>query len=137
MRYDRESLFSDGQAITADAESTDVLKVPINLGNGTPVPLELLVTTALAGASTVEVKLQGSEMTSGFVDIQTLGTLASAAPKGTKLEAYIQPGVVGDYKYLRLSYNVSGSNLTAGKVTAGIIKFHENRQQNEAGVSIS
>ena len=137
MRYDRESLFSDNQAITADATSTDVLKVPINLGNGTPVPLELLVTEALVGVSTVEVKLQGSETSGGtYSDLQTLGTLASAAKKGTKLQDFIQPGVVGDNKYLRLNYNVSGSNLTGGKVKAGIIKFHENRQQNVAGVSI-
>ena len=137
MRYDGESLFSDNQAITADATSTDTLKVPVGLGNGTPVPIELLVTEALVGASTVEVKLQGSETSGGiYTDLQTLGTLASAAKKGTKLQDYIQPGVIGDNQYLRLNYNVSGSNLTGGKVIAGIVKFHENRQSNKAGVSI-
>ena len=137
MRYDGESRFSNAQAITATAVSQDVVRVPRNFGNGRAIPLEIILTTAKAGSGTVTVTAQAATTATGsYSDIQTLDTIpANAVADGTRYNAYLQPGAVGNNNYLRLNYTVTGS-VSAGAVNAGVVLAHQNLEQNPAAVSI-
>jgi hypothetical protein len=135
MIYDNTLLFSDGQAVTTTAPSTNV----VDLGpTGTPfgstvpltrdvgigekaVPLSVRVTTAFAGLTSLQVVVQTSADNSTWIDVE-----ASRAVPAAELVAgfqfhvpdYIPEGV--RRRYMRLNYVVVGTG-TAGAITAGAV----------------
>jgi hypothetical protein len=134
MILDKQNLFSDQQAITASAASTN----QIDLGaTGTPTYAAAALKSDL-GISNVPVLIQVTEtfatLTSLAVSVQTdndpaFGSpktvVASAAVAAAELKAGYRFPIVWvprgtDERYLRLSYTVAGTNATAGKITAGI-----------------
>lgn len=134
MLYDLENIFSNNQTITADAASTNVVKMasgPLKeVSYGTPIPLRIQVTEDFAGLTSLEVKVQTSatEDFSSPVDLATTGAVELASLKaGYQFPInYIPKGNLG---YMRLYYDVTGS-ATGGKITAGIVaanggSFHE------------
>ena len=66
MLLDMETLFSDAQAITVSAASTNIVKMANTEHNmpevafGTPIPLLLQVVEDFAGATSVKVGIQTS-----------------------------------------------------------------------------
>lgn len=127
MILDKLLMFSDKQAVTATAASTDVIDLgPIDgtrrdIGVGYPLEFWALVnTTATAsGAATVNVQLQTSPDNSTWTSIYESGALALAALIAGKriVSAKVPSGV---QKYLRVNYTVSTGPLTAGAFTSGI-----------------
>lgn len=127
MILDKLLMFSDKQAVTATAASTDVIDLgPIDgtrrdIGVGYPLEFWALVnTTATAsGAATVNVQLQTSPDNSTWTSIYESGALALAALTAGKriVSAKVPSGV---QKYLRVNYTVSTGPLTAGAFTSGI-----------------
>jgi len=127
MILDKLLMFSDKQAVTATAASTDVIDLgPIDgtrrdIGVGYPLEFWALVnTTATAsGAATVNVQLQTSPDNSTWISIYESGALALAALTAGKriVSAKVPSGV---QKYLRVNYTVSTGPLTAGAFTSGI-----------------
>ena len=138
MLLDMETLFSDAQAVTTTAASTNVVKAA-NTSNGMteiafgqPIPLLVQVVETFAGATTVKVAVQ-TATDAAFTTPVTL--VESAAVSGSDLVAgykfpipYIPKGNKG---YLRMYYTVTTSGtVTAGKITAGIVAAHDNSFQD-------
>jgi hypothetical protein len=140
MIFDQQNLFSDGQAITATAASTNYIDlgatgtvpgadsaVVRDIGKGTPIPLRIQITEAFNNLTSLTVALQVDDNTSfsspttvesevvALADL-TLGAVVNAIK-------YIPPGV--DERYVRLNYTVTGTAPTAGKVTAGVVAAHQ------------
>lgn len=127
MILDKLLMFSEAQAVTASAASTDVIDLgPID-GNrrdiGVGYPLELFVTVnttaAAAGAATLNISLQTSPDNSTWTTLASSGDLAlSALTAGKRVVSQKVPQ--GVQRYLRLNYTVGTGPLTAGAFTAGI-----------------
>lgn len=136
MIMDRQNTFSNTQAITATAISTNVIDLgPLSAGNlirdigsGEPLYLHVLVTTALdsAGeAATTTVTLE-SDSTANLATSATVHwTSGSIAEAVVGVDGYwIAKGVPlpsGAYeRYLGVRYTIGTENFTSGNVTAWI-----------------
>lgn len=131
MPYDALLMFSNDQAITADAASTDVLdlgassvnprsptgaRFPNHYGNDGNPKIVIKITETFAGATGMTIQLQGS------TDNSTWVTIGSVSPDPAKMVAGAEFGLGVErghgYRYLRLNYDGTGT-ITAGKITAG------------------
>ena len=135
MLLDKENLFSDNQAITVDAASTNVVKVANGtlkeVAFGTPIPLLIQVTETFATLTSLEIKVQ-TATDADFTTPVTLATTGAIAAADLK-EGYVAPinfVPKGNKGFLRLYYDVTGSDATAGKITAGIVAANEGSFQN-------
>ena len=125
MLLDLENIFSDNQAITADAASTNVIKMAGNIkevANGTPIPLRIQVTEDFATLTSLNIQVQ-TATDAAFTTPSTLvetGAIAAATLKAGYVAPinFIPKGNLG---YMRLYYDVTGNSATAGKITAGIV----------------
>lgn len=132
MILDNQTLFSDDQAITTTAASTNIIDLgPIapgivrDIGPGKPIPVLVQVTedfdAAGAATLTVAVQVDDNESFSSPKTVISTGALALAdlvAGYQVKLD-YIPRGT--DERYLRLNYTVDTGPMTAGKIKAGIL----------------
>lgn len=137
MIMDKNLQFSSAQAFTTGDNASDYtldMGVAEDLGigaeEGEPLTVLVQVDTAFtsAGASTLQIKLQGSILNTGtWFDIawSPLLTLAQCAVAGAQLFRLplppINPDGPGKPRYLRLQYSVATADFTAGKVTAGLM----------------
>lgn len=135
MLYDLENLFSDNQAITADAASTNVVKAASGqlkeIAYGTPIPLRIQVTEDFATLTSLEIKVQ-TATDAAFTTPVTLATTGAVAAASLKA-GYVAPinfVPKGNLGYLRIYYDVTGSNATTGKITAGIVAGDSGTWQN-------
>jgi len=127
MILDKLLMFSEAQAVTNTAASTDVIDLgPIDGPRrdiGVGYPLELFVnvntTAAAAGAATVNIALQTSPDNSTWTTLATSGDLALSALTAGK-RVFSQKVPQGVQRYLRMNYTVGTGPLTAGAFTAGI-----------------
>lgn len=127
MILDKLLMFSEAQAVTATAASSDVIDLgPIDgtrrdIGVGYPLEFWAMVNTAAAaaGAATVNVQLQTSPDNSAWTTIYDSGALALATLAAGKrvVSAKVPQGVL---RYLRVNYSVATGPLTAGSFTSGI-----------------
>ncbi|XAI96400.1 major capsid protein [Microcystis phage Mel-JY33] len=143
MIFDKQSLFSDAQAITVPAVSTNVLDVGAmgipqhadaayakDLGKGRKVPIRIQIVEDFAGAFTnLEVSIQ-TDSTDAFGSAKTVMTHSVA--KAAAVAGYVIPfdffprGT--DEQFVRLNYNLTGTaTASAGKITAGVT--HGNDEQ--------
>lgn len=127
MILDKLLMFSEAQAVTASAASTDVIDLgPIDgtrrdIGVGYPLEFWATVNTtaAAAGAATVNIQLQTSPDNSTWTTLTSTGDLAlSALTAGKRVMSQKVPQ--GVLRYLRVNYVVGTGPLTAGAFTAGI-----------------
>lgn len=98
MYVDAELQFSDAQAVTASAASTNIVDLgsPRNIGVGCELYLVCAVTTAMTDAgsdSTITVILEtdDNDSFSSATTAQTIGTFAATSAAGTRLVAKLQP----------------------------------------------
>lgn len=125
MYVDALLLFSDAQAVTSAAGSTNTIDLSAvrDIGNGQDVYLVVVVDTLLAdgGSNTgTAVALEGDSTTTFTPDgTVTLFTFAQAAALGTVKVAKLSPGSAPlQYRYIRLKYTPAGADLTGGTFTA-------------------
>ncbi len=120
MILDEQALFSDAQAITETAVSTNVIKVNGDIGKGEPVEVLAQVVEDFEGLTDITVAVQTCDTEAGeYEDLVTTGAIELEKLKaGYKFPLKFLP--IGIKKYLRLNYTVSGS-ASAGKITAGIV----------------
>lgn len=139
MILSEQLLLSDDQVITADAVSTNILDTlaaltPVHgaaalekdYGKGTPVPISIRITEAFNTLTTLVIALQVSG-TVGFtsstdVITQTLALADLTLGKDCSIR-YLPKGT--DERYMRLDYDVVGTNPTLGKIHAGIVAGHD------------
>lgn len=128
MYIDAQMTFSDDQAITADAASTNVIDLGVarNMGNGEAVPVLIQVTEDFDNLTSLEVKVQ-QDTVEGFgspTDIATTGAVVLANLKA----GYTFPIVylpANTERYLRLYYDVTGTTPTSGTVMAAVVGGHQ------------
>lgn len=121
MILDSTNLFSDKQAITASAASTNVISTSsTDIGKGVSIPLLVQVTTTFATLTSLTVAVQtDTDEAFGTAVTLTSQTIAVAdLVAGKRFGFNVLPE--GLKKYIRIYYTVTGSNATAGKITAGI-----------------
>ncbi|HFL4765778.1 TPA: Bbp16 family capsid cement protein [Escherichia coli] len=127
MILDKLLMFSEKQAVTASAASTDVIDLgPIDgtrrdIGVGYPLEFWATVdtTATAAGAATLNVQLQTSPDNSTWTTLYDSGALAlSSLTIGKRLFSKKVPQ--GVQRYLRVNYSVGTGPLTAGAFTSGI-----------------
>lgn len=135
MIFSAEQLFSDDQAVTATAVSTNVIDTGVrgtpfdaaaavngDIGKGNPIQFLVQVTEDFATLTSLTITLETSEN----ADLSSSTVLYSSGAVGvaTLLQGYQIPvqyipnGATG--RYIGLRYTVGGSNATAGMITAGI-----------------
>ncbi len=142
MIFDSTNLFSDGQAVTASAASTNVIDlgatqtpqhaanaITRDIGKGTPINLRVQVTADFATLTSLTVGIQTDD-NEGFSSATTVLS-SPAIPVASLAAGYVFPLVVVPRgvleRYVRLYYTVAGSNATGGTVTAGFVFANEER----------
>lgn len=129
MIFDAQNLFSDAQAITATAVSTNIIDLSDlerRIGTGENLYIHVNVDIAFTDAgsdSTVQVELQADALEGfgGPTNVQDIGTFAALSPIGARLIARIAPEILTE-RFIRLNYTVANGNLTTGSLTAGVTK---------------
>lgn len=145
MIFDRQAMFSDGQAITADAGSTDTIDLGVtgtpyggvalvrDVGKGTDVPISITVTETFNNLTSLQISVQTDDNT-GFSSATTV-QLTGVIPLASLVAGYTFQGIAmlpegTKERYVRLFYDITGTAPTTGKITAGIVAA---RQTNFVG----
>jgi len=135
MLLDNQSIFSDAQAITATAASTNSIDLGAvgitgygkhqlvrDLGKSGHIPLLIQVVEAFDNLTSLKIDIQ--------VDDNSSFSSAKTVQSETVLLADLVAGRISpmdklprgiDERYLRLYFTVTGTAPTAGKITAGIV----------------
>jgi hypothetical protein len=125
MFLDGQQEYSDAQAVTASAASTNLIDhgtANVDIGTGHNVYLVVTCVTAMTDAasnSTVTVTLQ-TDTAAAFASATTALTLTAFAAEsaaGTRRVAKLDPGAVVE-RFTRCYYTVAGGNLTTGSFDA-------------------
>lgn len=135
MILSAQQLFSDDQAITASADSTNVIDTGVrgtpfggaaalhgDIGKGNPIPILAQVTTAFtaAGAATMVINVSTGATTALGTTIASVGPIAVAdLVAGYQMAIQVLPNQITE-RYLGLEYVVATGPMTAGNLTAGI-----------------
>ena len=140
MIFDLQSLFSNAQAITATAISTNVIdqqltgipygnveRMKRDLGKGAAVPLLIQVVESFNTLTSLTITIETSDdpaFGSGNVVLWT----SVAVPLANLVAGYRVPNsllpeglLAGSKRYLAVRYTVTGTAPTLGKVTAGVV----------------
>jgi len=135
MIFSIQQIFSDNQVITGDAASTNLLDTlgtgtPANaaaalekdLGKGTMVPILIQVTEAFNTLTSLNISIEVDD-NAAFASAKVVFTenilLADLVVGKTTNLRYLTQGT--DERFLRLNYDVVGTDPTLGKLTAGIV----------------
>lgn len=126
---DKQLQYSDKQAVTATAVSTNVVDagatknaaIGRDLGAGTPLYLFLSVsqTFTAAGAATLVATLQDSADNSTFADVASIGALSLAQLVAGK--SYWVGFPIPTRRYTRVNYTVATGPMTAGIISAHVV----------------
>lgn len=143
MIMDRTGLFSENQAVTATAVSTNVVDLGAtgtpygsasaivrDIGKGEPVPLYCGVTASFNNLTSLTISIEVDD-NAGFSSATTVWTspaytLAQLATGAKYLLPDTLPVGVNE-RYVRLRYTVAGTAPTLGTITAGVVM---SRQSN-------
>jgi hypothetical protein len=140
MIFDSTNLFSDAQAITATAVSTNVIDlgatdtpkhganaITRDIGKGSPIHMRLQVVQAFATLTSLIVGVQ-VDTVENFASPTTVLS-SPAVPVADLIAGYVFPiqwvprGTA--QRYMRLNYTVAGTDASAGKITAGFVFGNE------------
>ena len=115
-------IFSDEQAITASAASTNVIdfgETNPNLGAGNPLIINFIITEAFATCTSLAISLQHGATSTPATEIVALAAILRASlTKGAYIPEILIPSQ--HLRYMRLYYTIAGSNATTGKIFAYI-----------------
>jgi len=127
MYIDSQLLFSDAQAITAAAASTNSINLGAvrDIGTGQDLYVVCICDVAMTDTdsdSTLAVALEGDSTTTFTPDgTDALFTFSALSAIGTTKIAKLSPGMNAlQYQYVQLKYTPAGGNLTTGSFTAFI-----------------
>ncbi|URC15450.1 major capsid protein [Octadecabacter Antarctic BD virus 1] len=139
MMFDTQSMFSDAQAVTATAASTNQIdfgapQIPMHakaaitqdVGRGTAAPIRIQVVEAFVALTSLKIDIEVDD----DVSFGSAKVVASVTVPAAELVAgyvapmsYLPRGM--DERYARLNYTVVGDDATAGKITAGYVFGNE------------
>lgn len=135
MIFDKTLQFSDAQAITATAISTNIvdtlatgtvygaaaaLSKDIGKGNKIPVLIQVVEAFNTLTSLTVDIRFSAAEGMGSpkIVQSQTIPLAELVAGKTISIDC-VPPGA--DLRYMAVNYTVTGTNPTTGRMTAGIV----------------
>lgn len=132
MILSAQQLFSDDQAITASADSTNVIDLGAagtpydaaaalnqDVGKGAKIPILIQVTEVFNNLTSLEIKIStGSTTALGTTVISKVVLLTNLAV-GYQFPVDVLPNEINE-RYLGIEYVVVGTAPTTGKITAGI-----------------
>lgn len=142
MIMDATLQFSNAQAITADAASTNTIDLGAtgtvyggaaaivrDIGKGKDVPLIVTVTEAFNNLTSMNISVQTDD-NSAFSSAKTVYrspeyTLAQLAVGAEFLLPDALP-VGTNERYVRLYYDITGTAPSTGKITAGVVGARQN-----------
>lgn len=134
MIFSMKNLFSNDQAITETAISTNVIDLgapetpygaaaAINqdIGKGNPIPILVQVTTAFNTLTSLTISIEASAAAAltNAVVLATQTILLADLVAGKQLHVQAIPHDA-TLRYLGVRYTVAGTDPTAGKIMAGI-----------------
>lgn len=118
MIIDKDFLFSEKQAVTASAASTNAIDMgAAGDAVGQELTIHAVVAVAFATLTSLTIKVQTSANNSDWSDVVLSPAIAAASLTAGK-EVFCIRVPQGLKRYVRLHYTVTGSNATAGKITA-------------------
>lgn len=134
MIFDLTLLFSDGQAITADAASTNVVPLGAtgtpyggsalirDVGIGRGVPIAVSVTESFNNLTSLVVQVQTSPDNSTWTTIESGATvLLASLVAGYQFDVPYELPIGTKARYVRLYYDITGTAPSTGKITAGVV----------------
>lgn len=121
---DAELEFSDSQAITASAVSTNVADVTNlgDLGSGNLLPLEVVVKADFDALTSLTIEVQeatDAAFTTPIV-LASQSVLLAALVAGFRANFNVVPHTANS-GYLRMNYTVVGTNPTVGQISAAVV----------------
>lgn len=125
MYVDAQLLFSDAQAVTATAASTNYVDFGAvrNMGVGEDLYVVVLCDVAMTDSgsdSTLAVAIEGDSSTTFTPDYtRTLFTFSAVSAAGTVKIAKLSPGDVA-LRYLQLKFTPANGDLSTGSFTGFI-----------------
>lgn len=134
MRLDGQNIFSDAQAITSTAASTYVVQLSngqlkeVAFGHVIPLLIQVVQDFATLTSLTVAVQTDDNESFSSPTTLLSSTLALSALKTGKRFPIIAVPA--GNEKYMRMYYTVTGSNATAGKITAVVVDAIDNSYQD-------
>lgn len=144
---DQENLFSDAQALTATAISTNVIdlvnaqNLTRDIGAGEVLWVVVTVTTTLDSsgeAATLVVALESDDntsLTTATVHYTSASIAEASLVAGYELKFRVPPG---DYqRYVGLRYTVGTENFTSGNISAALQRDAELRKDYASGFGSS
>lgn len=136
MIFSAQQIFSDAQAITATAISTNVIDTGVrgtpydaaaalngDIGKGTPISILVQVVTTFNTLTSLTISIE-SDSVVGLSSSPVVAASTGAVPLASLVQGYQIPiqvlpnNITG--RYLGIRYTVGGTNPTLGKITAGI-----------------
>lgn len=142
MIFDATELFSNAQAVTATAASTNIIDTGApgtvygaaaalrrDMGKGTPVPLGLRVVESFNNLTSIIITYEVADDVAFTTNKTTVFTsptyaLADLAAGARHLLPDAVP-VTADRRYHRLLYTLAGTTPTTGKITAGVVAANQ------------
>lgn len=132
MIFSAQQLFSDDQAITASADSTNVIDLGVagtpfdaaaalnqDIGKGAKIPILVQVTEAFDNLTSLEIKISTGATTALGTTIASQTILLADLVVGKQMNLDFLPNGIVE-RYLGIEYVVVGTAPTVGKITAGI-----------------
>jgi len=132
MIFSLQQLFSDDQAITASADSTNVIDLGApgtpygaaaalnqDVGKGAKIPILVQVTEAFDNLTSLEIKISTGATTALGTTVLSQTILLADLVVGKQTSFDVLPNDITE-RYLGIEYVVTGTAPTVGKVTAGI-----------------
>lgn len=144
MYVDALLLLSDAQAVTASADSTNIINFGAirDVGTGDDLYLVTVVDVGMTDAdsnSTVAVTLQGDSTSTITPDAsQVLFTIPALSAAGSVFYSKLDPGSAPlQYQYVNVNYAVANGNLTTGSFTTFLTHDIQKYVSYPAGYEIS
>lgn len=132
MIFSAQQIFSDDQAITADADSTNVIDLGVaatpyggvaalndDVGKGAKIPILVQVTEDFNTLTSLNIAISTGATTALGTTIATQNILLADLVVGKQINIDVLPEGITE-RYLGIEYDVVGTNPTTGKITAGI-----------------
>ena len=132
MIFSAQQLFSDDQAITGDADSTNVIDLGApgtpygaaaalndDVGKGAKIPLLVQVTADFNTLTSLNIAISTGATTALGTTIATQNILLADLVAGKQINLDFLPNGIVE-RYLGIEYDVVGTNPTTGNITAGI-----------------
>ncbi|MCG7932109.1 MAG: hypothetical protein N0E44_18925 [Candidatus Thiodiazotropha lotti] len=132
MIYSQQQLFSDNQAITATARSTNVIDLGVpgtphggaaaleqDIGKGNPIPIRVQVTEDFDNLTSLDVAIEVGATDALGTEVATQNILLADLVAGRAINLQCLPNGINQ-QYLGLRYTVNGTAPTQGQVHAGI-----------------